>query len=54
MLLQVHDEILVEVLEKDSEKAGKIIKKNMQEAVFLKVFLVCNLKIGKSWFEAKD
>ena len=54
IILQVHDEILVEVSKKDCEKAQEIIKKNMQNAVSFNVPLICHLGVGKTWFDAKS
>lgn len=53
LILQVHDELLIESSEKDSEKAARILKEEMENAVKMSVPLVVEIGIGKSWFEAK-
>lgn len=54
MVLQVHDEILVEVLKKDAEVVLKVMRKEMQKAFNLKVPLVVSIGVGKTWHEAKE
>jgi DNA polymerase-1 len=49
MLLQVHDEILVEVPQGDISKYELMIKETLENAVTLKVPLVVEYKFGKNW-----
>ncbi len=49
LLLQVHDEILVEVPESEVGKYEFLIKDTLESAVVLKVPLVVEYKFGKSW-----
>ena len=49
IILQVHDEILIEVLEKDSLLGKNIVKKAMEKAFKLKLPLVCFSEVKKSW-----
>lgn len=49
MLLQVHDEILVEVPQGDVSKYKLMIKETLENAVTLKVPLVVEYKFGKNW-----
>ncbi len=51
LILQVHDELIVEAPEAASQKALQILREEMQGAVELKVPLPVDAKIGKSWFE---
>ncbi len=51
LILQVHDELIVESPEKDAEKALKILTEEMQSAVTLNVPLPVDAKIGKTWFD---
>ena len=53
LILQVHDELLIESSEKDAKKAAEILKEEMENAVKISVPLVVEIGIGKSWFEAK-
>jgi DNA polymerase-1 len=53
MLMQVHDELLLEVAEKDVEKVSKILKHEMETAVSLDVPLVADVGVGDNWMDAK-
>lgn len=53
LILQVHDELIIEAPEKEKEKAAKILKEEMENAISLKVPLKVDLNIGKSWYDAK-
>lgn len=52
LLLQIHDELLVEADEKDAERVEQIMKNEMQNAVSLPVLLEVGTAIGKNWYEA--
>ena len=49
MILQVHDELIFEVPEKEAEEAAKIIKKTMEQVYDLGVPIIVETSIGKSW-----
>ena len=51
LLLQVHDELILEVPPEELKEMQAIIPKLMSNAVKLKVNLQANLTIGKSWFD---
>lgn len=53
IVLQIHDELLVEVKEDEAAKVSEIVEKAMKEAVSLKVPLEVDAHIGKTWLEAK-
>ncbi len=53
LILQVHDELIIDALEKDSELASKILKEEMENACQLLVPLTVECKIGKTWYDAK-
>lgn len=53
MLLQVHDELVFEVPEKELEKLDKLVKEVMENAVKLHVPLITDSSWGKTWYEAK-
>ena len=52
MLLQVHDELVFEVHQKDLDKAKKIIQEEMENALSLTVPLSVEMDSGKNWLEA--
>ncbi len=52
LILQVHDELIVEAPEGKSEQALKILREEMQSAVELEVPLLVDAKCGKNWFES--
>ncbi|MBQ8541115.1 MAG: DNA polymerase I [Clostridia bacterium] len=53
LVMQVHDELIVEAPEKDVEKVKAILKEEMENAVKLNVPLVAEVKMGRSWYETK-
>lgn len=53
LILQVHDELIIEAPENEKEEAAELLKNNMETAVKLKVPLVVDVKEGYSWYEAK-
>jgi len=53
ILLQVHDELILEVPEGEVEQVAKIVKQAMEFSTKLQVPLVVDVKIGKNWATAK-
>jgi DNA polymerase-1 len=53
LLMQVHDELLVEAPAKEAEQVAKILKKEMESAVQLDVPLIVDVGIGDNWMDAK-
>ena len=53
MLMQVHDELLVEVPQAEVEKVTEIVKHEMETAVELDVPLIADLGVGDNWMDAK-
>ena len=53
MLLQVHDELIFDVVNEEKEILSKIVKDSMENVVNLKVKLKCSLDFGKDWYETK-
>ena len=53
IVLQIHDELLLEVSNKDKEKAKQILKNCMEEAAKLEIPLEVELSEGNSWYEVK-
>ena len=52
LLLQIHDELLVETAVEEIEKVKEILQKEMQNAAKLLVPLVAEVTQGKNWYEA--
>jgi DNA polymerase-1 len=53
MILQVHDEIVVEAKEGLEEKVSAIMKKAMEEVIELSVPIVVEVSVGKRWGDLK-
>ena len=53
LILQVHDELIIEAADSDANKAANILKQEMENAVKMKVALTADVNMGKSWYEAK-
>jgi DNA polymerase-1 len=52
MLLQVHDELVFDVLESELEVVKQIVKAEMEGAASLTVPLEVEMGVGKNWLEA--
>lgn len=53
LILQVHDELILEVPEDMAEKAAQMLKTEMESAVEMAVPLTVDAHCGKSWYTAK-
>ena len=53
LILQVHDELLIETVLDEVEEVTEILKHQMEQAVTLQVPLVADVHSGQSWYEAK-
>ncbi|MGX6991594.1 DNA polymerase, partial [Pseudolactococcus reticulitermitis] len=53
MLLQVHDEIVLDVPHDELDEIKKLVKTTMEDAIALKVPLLVDENSGKTWYEAK-
>ncbi len=53
LILQVHDELIVECPESEKEIASKILKEEMEKAYPLSVPLKVDMNTGKSWYDTK-
>ena len=54
MLLQVHDELVIEAPADEAERAAAVVKQHMEGAAKLEVPLVVTLGIGDNWVDAKS
>ncbi len=53
LILQVHDELLVETAESEQEQVASILSEEMQNAAHLEVALEIDMHSGRNWYEAK-
>ena len=53
LILQVHDELLIEAKEEEADQVKEILTDKMEHAVDLLVPMVIDVHDGKNWFEAK-
>lgn len=53
LVLQVHDELIVEAPDEERETASKILKEEMENAYKLSVPLIVEMNTGKSWYDTK-
>jgi DNA polymerase-1 len=54
MLLQVHDELVLEVPEEEVERVAKFVQERMDKVVELSVPIETSVNWGHSWSEAKE
>lgn len=53
LILQVHDELIVEAFEDELEEVKQIVKDEMENAVKMDINLDVDLNTGNSWYETK-
>ena len=53
MILQIHDELIFNVLEEEIDEVKKIIKDKMENVYQLSVPLIVDIEEGKNWYDAK-
>ena len=53
MILQVHDELVIDTLLEEKERVSEILKYEMEHAFALRVPLIAEVHCGKNWYEAK-
>ena len=51
MILQIHDELIMEVPKKEIEEVKTLVKEEMERVISLSVPLKVNLSLGRSWAE---
>ena len=54
LVMQVHDELILEVRDDQVERAAKILKDEMEHAVALSVPLTVDVTSGKNWLEQRE
>ena len=53
VILQVHDELLLEVYKEELEDVKELLKRQMESAADLHVPLIADMQVGNNWYEAK-
>ncbi|MBP5617800.1 MAG: DNA polymerase I, partial [Clostridia bacterium] len=53
LILQIHDELIVEAAEADAERAAAILREEMEGAFAMRVPLPADVHVGKDWYQAK-
>ena len=53
LIMQVHDELIVEAPENESQIVAGIVKREMENAVKMRVNMLADVGIGKTWYESK-
>jgi DNA polymerase-1 len=53
MIMQVHDELIFEVPEKEKDEIAEMVRSKMESVTKLVVPLTVDLSVGKNWREAK-
>ena len=53
LILQVHDELIVEAVPEEEEKVRRILKEEMENAAQLSVPLIADMESGRSWYDCK-
>ena len=53
LILQVHDELIIEAVPEELDRVKEILKSEMENAVTLSVPLVADMESGRSWYDCK-
>ena len=53
LILQVHDELIIEAHQSEADTIKALLKEEMEKAVALSVLLQADVNIGKTWYDAK-
>jgi DNA polymerase-1 len=53
LVLQVHDELLIEAYKPELDEIKNILREEMEQAVSLDVPLEVDMHTGENWYEAK-
>lgn len=54
LVLQVHDELIVEAPQDESMRVALIVQEEMENAVKMSVPLTADAAVGRTWYDAKD
>ena len=53
LILQVHDELMIEAPREEASKVEEILKTCMEQVIEMQVPLLAEVKTGESWYETK-
>ena len=53
IVLQIHDELIIEADEDEVNRVSEILKNEMENAAKLSVNLDVDLQVGKTWYDTK-
>lgn len=53
LIMQIHDELIIEAKEEIATQVAKILKEEMENAVKMKVPMLVDVKFAKTWYETK-
>lgn len=54
LILQVHDELIVEAPEEEAPLVKQLLTEEMEQAIHLSVPMIAEANVGKTWYDAKD
>ncbi len=54
LVLQVHDELVIDCPVEEQEMVSRLLKEEMENAVALRVPLTVEIGVGKTWFDTKE
>ena len=53
LIMQVHDELIIEAPEAEKDRVSILLKEEMEKAVDMKVSMLADVNSGKTWYDAK-
>lgn len=53
LVLQVHDELIIDAPDDEAQRVAELLKREMENAVVLRVPLIAEVSTGKSWMDCK-
>lgn len=54
LILQVHDELIIETYKEELKEVKKLLKKEMENAIELSVPLIVDIETGENWYETNE
>jgi len=53
IVLQVHDEMMIEAVKEEKEEIKNIMKQSMESAIHLEVPLIADISEAENWYDCK-